>query len=113
MTKRRTHSQEFKQQAVTASNAPDASIAGVAMSHGINANQLHKWRRQLLAPSFNTAEAHMLPVAITPAPAPEQTAPTMQMDGSIDIQFHRVQLSIRGCVDLDVLQTVLTTLRPR
>jgi transposase-like protein len=43
MATRRTHPLEFKRSAVKASNQPGASIAGVAMAHGINANQLHKW----------------------------------------------------------------------
>ena len=47
MATKRTHPLEFKRSAVGASNQPGASIAGVAMAHGINANQLHKWRRQL------------------------------------------------------------------
>ena len=36
MATRRTHSLEFKQSAVEASRQPGASIAGVAMAHGIN-----------------------------------------------------------------------------
>ena len=46
MASRRTHSLEFKQSAVEASQQTGASIAGVAMAHGINANQLHKWHQQ-------------------------------------------------------------------
>ena len=48
MIKRRHHSPEFKQQVVAESNRRGASVAGVALAHGINANQLHKWRRALL-----------------------------------------------------------------
>ena len=112
MTTRRTHSLEFKQRTVDASSRPGASIAGVAMAHGINANQLHKWRRHLLSPKAVVAEPVMLPVTINHTPGPVQAAPA-PAEGSIDIQFHRVRLSIRGYVDLDVLQTVLTTLRAR
>lgn len=39
-------------------------------------------------------------------------APSGQ-EGSIDIQFSRARVSVRGQVDLDVLQTVLATLRQR
>lgn len=111
MTTRRTHRLEFKQQAVDASSTPGASIAGVAMAHGINANQLHKWRR-LLGPKPVLPEQQIVPVTITQAPIPEQALPVTP-EGSIEIQFQRARLSIRGTVDLEVLQTVLMTLRAR
>lgn len=111
MGTRRSHSLEFKQRAVEASDQPGASIAGVAMAHGINANQLHKWRRQLLATKV-VVRPQMLPVTITPEPASMPDAPSAQ-EGSIDIQFPRTRVSVRGRVDLNVLQTVLATLRQR
>jgi transposase len=61
MGTRRTLRLEFKQRAVEASDQPGASIAGVAMAHGINTNQLHKWRRQLLATKVVVAQPQMLP----------------------------------------------------
>ena len=112
MATRRTHSLEFKQSAVEASRQPGASIAGVAMAHGINANQLHKWRRQLLAAVAVVAQPPMLPVTITPEPASIPDAASGQ-EGSIDIQFSRARVLVRGRVDLDILQTVLATLRQR
>jgi len=81
------------------------------MAHGINANQLHKWRQQLLALKPAIAEPQMLPVTITSEPEPVHTV--QASEGIIDIEFPRSRLSIRGQVDLDVLQTVLAALRPR
>jgi transposase len=112
MGTRRTHSLEFKQRAVEASDQPGASIAGVAMAHGINTNQLHKWRRQLFATKVVVAQPQMLPVTIIPESASMPDAPSGQ-EGNIDIQFSRARVSVRGRVDLDVLQTVLATLRQR
>lgn len=112
MAKRRGHSLEFKQSAVEASNQLGASIAGVAMAHGINANQLHKWRRQLLTPKPAITETQMLPVTITSEPEPVGAMPAPP-EGIIDIRFARASVSVRGQVDLDVLQTVLATLRSR
>ncbi|MBI5922979.1 MAG: transposase [Betaproteobacteria bacterium] len=111
MAKRRTHSLEYKRSAVEASNQLGASIAGVAMAHGINANQLHKWRRQLLTPKPAITETQMLPVTITSEPEPVDTMPVPE--GIIDIRFARASVSVRGQVDLDVLQTILATLRSR
>jgi len=112
MGTRRTHSLEFKQRAVEASDQSGASIAGIAMAHGINANQLHKWRRQLLATKTVVTQPQMLPVMIAQEPASMPDAPSAQ-EGSIDIQFSRARVSVRGRVDLDVLQTVLASLRQR
>jgi transposase-like protein len=43
---RRTHSEAFKQSLIEACNEPGASVAGVALSNGINANQLRRWMRE-------------------------------------------------------------------
>jgi len=110
MATRRTHSLEFKRSAVKASDEAGASIAGVAMAHAINANQLHAWRRLFLATPPILAEPQLLPVTITPELPPDFPLPA---EGCIEIQFSRARLSVRGRVDLDVLQKVLTTLRAR
>jgi transposase len=43
---RRRHSAEFKQQVLAACARPGASVAAVALAHGLNDNLVHKWRRQ-------------------------------------------------------------------
>ncbi|MBS1212117.1 MAG: hypothetical protein H6R26_733 [Proteobacteria bacterium] len=43
---RRYHSVEFKQQVVDACSQPGASIAAVALAHGINANLARRWLRE-------------------------------------------------------------------
>ena len=40
---RRTHSPEFKAQVLVACQQPGASIAAVALAHGLNSNVVHKW----------------------------------------------------------------------
>lgn len=42
---RRRYSAEFKAQLLRECNEPGASVAGTALAHGINANLVHKWRR--------------------------------------------------------------------
>ena len=42
---RRRHSAEVKAQVLAECAEPGASVAQVAMAHGINANVVHKWRR--------------------------------------------------------------------
>ena len=66
--KRRRYSPALKEQILAECAEPGASAAGSALSHGINANVVHKWRRQdgsalpaLQAPAF-------VPVPLQPAP---------------------------------------------
>ena len=49
MRKRRHFTAEFNRQQVEQTYQPGNSIAGLAQAHGINANQLHKWRKILRA----------------------------------------------------------------
>ncbi|WP_299790224.1 transposase [Ramlibacter sp.] len=56
---RRRHGTELKAQVLGECAQPGASVASVAMSHGINANVVHKWRRLANA----AAAAVMLEVA--------------------------------------------------
>lgn len=42
---RRRHSVELRAQVLAECDAPGASVAAVAQSHGLNANLVHKWRR--------------------------------------------------------------------
>ena len=43
---RRRHSAEFKQRVLAECDRPGASVAAVALAHGLNDNLVHKWRRQ-------------------------------------------------------------------
>ena len=42
---RRKHDAELKAQVVAECAAPGASVASVALAHGLNANLVHRWRR--------------------------------------------------------------------
>ena len=42
---RRPHSAELKTRVLAECMQPGASVAKVAMTHGLNANLVHKWRR--------------------------------------------------------------------
>ena len=77
---RRRHTAELKQQILVECAEPGASVAGIALSHGINANVVHKWRREaggalpaLQAPAFVPVPVP-LPLPLPPAacaPAPD------------------------------------------
>jgi transposase len=70
---RRRYGAELKQQILVECAEPGASVAGIALSHGINANVVHKWRREaggalpaLQAPAF--VPVQLPPAACAPAP---------------------------------------------
>jgi transposase len=71
---RRRYGAELKQQILAECAEPGASVAGIALSHGINANVVHKWRRQdgsalpgLQAPAFVPVPLPLPPTACAPA----------------------------------------------
>ena len=50
-TPRRRHSAQLKSQVLAQCAQPGASVAQVAMAHSLNANLVHKWRRNAAAPT--------------------------------------------------------------
>ena len=84
------------------------------MAHGIDANQLHKWRRQFpeTLPSVTASAPSLLPMTVVPD-EPVRSSVDESPPGRIDIELGRARISLTGRVDLDVLHTVLATLRPR
>ena len=70
---RRRYSAATKAQVVAACNEPGASVAKVAMAHGINANVVHRWRqlaRQGNAGPTKTGEFIALPLTASAIDAP-------------------------------------------
>ena len=71
---RRRYSAELKQQILAQCARPNASVASVALSHGINANVVHKWRQLAHDPSTKRPVSTFVPVALpvlSSAPAPD------------------------------------------
>jgi transposase len=82
--KRRRYGAQLQAQILAECEAPGASVARVAMSHGINANIVHTWRRRARA---GAARADVVPaqfVAVAVAQAPENAVAQ-----SIQIQLQR------------------------
>jgi transposase len=73
---RRRHSRELKTEVLAACAEPGASVAAVALAHGLNANLVHKWRRGkdcgLASPGSTKAvgEFIALPLPTLAAPVP-------------------------------------------
>ncbi len=72
---RRQYSEELKAEVLAECDVPGASVAKVAMSRGINANVVHRWR-QLAREGEQAAAAKSREfVAVTIAPQPTIQAP--------------------------------------
>ena len=63
----RTYTSQFKAELVALCHKPGASIAALALQHGMNANLLHRWRKEW------TQGLHRLEGGITTAVATPQT----------------------------------------
>jgi transposase len=121
-TKRR-HSAAFKRKLVKLTEEAGASVAAIALAHGINASlAVSKWRRaQATRPARRkpAAQAVLLPVTTDPlppasaiielpAPTPTARAPAA---GIIEIDFGGARVRLRGSVDPDSVRCVLQALR--
>jgi transposase len=124
--RRRRFSKEFKRQVVEETLVRGASVAAIAMSHRLNANQVFTWRRKYLRESAAapTKAVKMLPVTIEapsmllPLRAPSQssrhrsTARALPR-GSIEIEYAGATIRVRGMVDTEALRSVLAVLCAR
>ena len=76
-TCRRRHSAELKARILDECAVPGASIAQVALAHGLNTNLVHKWRRQASGMSVVSAPVPrvdgFIPLTLAPMPAPTPT----------------------------------------
>ena len=74
--KRRFYSPELKLQVVGACAQPGASIAGVAMQHGINANIVHRWLREHSQGTLVNRPQTFVPVTLNSDTDPAIVQPT-------------------------------------
>lgn len=89
---RRRHSPELKAQILAECDLPNASVAKIAMSHGINANIVHSWRkREREAPTAAaSAITTFVPVAVEPP-----TVEEADREQHVCIELHRAGLLVK------------------
>ena len=69
--RRRHYSAALKTEVLAACLQPGASVAGVALAHGINANVVHRWRQaegRERAEHAKTALSEFVPLPVSDAP---------------------------------------------
>jgi transposase len=88
--KRRRYSRQLKSQILAECAAPGASVAKVAMSHGINANIVHGWRKKV-----RDCEAE--PATVGREFVPVTVAPAMQAadERGIEVELRRGAVTIK------------------
>jgi transposase len=115
---RRFRSVAEKRQIVELTLAPGASVALVARAHGVNANQVFKWRRtfdrgELVEPA--AVSTALLPVTVSAPCDAAMRQPSVQQhsatSGSIHIEFPgRATISVECGADPVLLRSILESL---
>jgi transposase len=99
---------------------PGASVALVARAHGVNANQVFKWRRALKRGELNesAASTSLLPVVVADPCAAVSAAGAVEAEeraattGSIHIELPgRAMISVERGADASLLRSILESLR--
>jgi transposase len=118
---RRFRSVAEKRQIVNLTLEPSASVALVARAHGLNANQVFKWRRafergQLVDSDSAAACTALLPVTVSAPSEAGIREPSAQQQpaasGSIHIEFPgRAMLTVESGADPGLLRSILESLR--
>ena len=114
---RRTYSREYKLEVVEECSAPGASVAGVALSHRINANLVRRWIvRHRQGRLGGEPRATLLPVTLSMPRARAERAPPrakLVTAGIIEIELETGRIRVCGAVDAAALRMVLEVLAKR
>ena len=127
---------EYKRHLAKLTLEPGASVAGIALRHRLNTNQLFKWRRWYVRQERLTGlepepapEATLLPVvvasagrappelpptrAIAPAPVFADAPPSPAQPGQLEIALGPTPVRLTGSVHPPLLELLPTPAHPR
>ena len=117
---RRYFSKAHKEAVIAKCLAPGASLAGVALANGFNANLVRKWVRDRLAGDMAAKSASKLvPVTLDAQPGPElprrmrvpaRVPVSNAVVGLMEIRIGTIELVVHGRVDQAQLSAVLDRL---
>nr|WKF60898.1 hypothetical protein HUO10_005420 [Paraburkholderia busanensis] len=115
--KYRRRTLDEKRQIVEETLSGGRSVAEIARSHELNANQLFDWRKQYLDRrlGLNGRECALLPVTVNEpsdigVAEPTASTPLAPAPGKICIQLPRGEIHAEGSVDADTLRVVIQCL---
>lgn len=117
---RRYFSKAHKEAVIAKCLVPGASLAGVALANGFNANLVRKWVRDRRAGDVATKSASkLIPVTLDAQPGPElprrmrvlaRASERNAVAGSMEIRIGTIELVVHGVVDRTQLSEVLDRL---
>ena len=119
ITTRRRHSAAFKRKVLELIEQPGASVAAVALEHGVNANLVFKWRRTKLERQRSPRvmrQPVLLPVSVDPqgsflAMSPPEPEKPARNEGVIEVEIGGARVLLRGSIDPADVRSVLLALR--
>jgi transposase len=111
---RRFRSISEKLEIVQLTLQPGASVAEIARAHGVNANQVFKWRRAFERGELNAPCAALIPVTVaSPGDENRETEEVaIPAGGTIHVELPgRALISAENGADPVLLRTILESLR--
>ncbi len=90
---------------------PGVSVAVLARSHGVNANQVFQWRKLLREGRLDVksaSSAPLIPVRIAEMVGDDRSA--RSYSGAIHVEIGRVRVRVEGSVDPESLRIILERL---
>jgi transposase len=114
--RRRSWSMDEKRRMVAETLEPGASVAKVAHRHGVNANLLFTWRRELAAGNLAATPrpVELVPVTITREPAPAPALGPSEPIGRMEIVLGAGErITVGADVDAAALARVIKALSRR
>ena len=120
---RRYFSKAHKEAVIAKCLVPGASLAGVALANGFNANLVRKWvRERRVGDVAARSSSKLLPVTLDTEPgrelprrmqAPARAQARKAAAGSMEIRIGTIELVVHGLVDRAQLSEVLDRLLGR
>ena len=105
----------FKEERIlTTPQQPEVSVAGLALRHGVNANQLRSWMK---LEHWQSSPNTLLPVTVVADARPAEVVATTnarqptQPKGVMEIEVGGTVIRLRGPVDTEQLKAVLAVVR--
>jgi transposase len=104
--RRRHRSKQERRRIAEESLEPGVSVAVVARSHGVNANQVFHWRKLLRDGRLDVKPAgvQLMPVRIAEVAGDERSR---SYTGTIQIEFGRTRIRVEGSADPESLRLIL------
>ena len=90
------HDADLKRQVISACSAPGASVAQVAMSYGLNANLVHKWRRMAGQDGEPAGSPAFVPVSAVTEASPCEPPQSIELELQRGPVYVRVRWPMAG-----------------